>query len=130
MQFNLEKGGEGRLIQKYQSGVVWIDGTRYNNSLILMGDELIADWPVADLDTLEVAHLQPIIDASPDIFLLGTGDKQVFPDTSLMVALARCQRSVDVMDSAAACRTYNVLVSEFRRVAVALILPDTSTDQA
>ena len=130
MQFNLENGG-GHLIQRQESGAVTIGGQRYVKSLIIFPDKIIGDWPVESVGSLTTAALESIIAAQPEVFLLGTGDTQIFPSMALMAELARCKRSVDVMDTAAACRTYNVLASEFRQVVVALILPaDQFSDHA
>lgn len=130
MQFNLEKGGDGYVIQNYRTGCVAIDGNQYTNSLIVFADRIIDNWPITSVDELTVDSLEEVIESQPEVFLLGTGDRQIFPPNALMVELARRQRSVDVMDSAAACRTYNVLASEFRQVAVALILPGNDQTQA
>ena len=123
MQFNLENGGGGNLIQRHESGAVTIGGQRYEKSLIVFPDKIVSDWPVNSVESLHMDNLESIISAKPEVFLLGTGETQIFPSKALMAELALNKRSVDVMDTAAACRTYNVLVSEFRQVVVALILP-------
>lgn len=123
MQFNLESGGGGNLIQRHESGTVTIGGQRYEKSLIVFPDKIVSDWPVDGVATLRMEYLESILMAKPEVFLLGTGETQIFPSMELMAELALNKRSVDVMDTAAACRTYNVLVSEFRQVVVALILP-------
>lgn len=123
MQFNLENGGGGHLIQRHENNAVTIEGRRYESSLIVFPDKIISDWSVDSIEALCIESLESVIGAKPEVFLLGTGDRQIFPSRALMVELARNKRSVDVMDTAAACRTYNVLVSEFRQVVVALILP-------
>ena len=122
MQFNLEKSGGVKLIESYSDGSVTIEGRVHTTSLILMGDHVIDDWSVESVEDLTIEHLQSILQAGPEIFLLGTGNRQVFPSVRLMKELAQHQRSIDVMDIGAACRTYNVLASEFRTVAAALIL--------
>lgn len=123
MQFNLEKSSSGNMIQHREKGTVTINGERYQNSIIVFPDKIIANWPVDNVSNLNITALQAIIEVKPEVFLLGTGDSQIFPPMSLRAELARINRSVDVMDTAAACRTYNVLVAEFRQVVVALILP-------
>ncbi len=130
MQFNLENSG-GHLIQRYEGDAVTIGGQRYGKSLIVFPDRIVGDWPVDSVESLSTILLESIISARPEVFLLGTGDTQIFPSMALMAELASRQRSVEVMDTAAACRTYNVLASEFRRVVVALILPaDRPSGQA
>ena len=123
MQFNLEKDSGGYLIQKYDEHSVTIDERCYDNSLIIFPDRIVDTWSIQTVESLTIESLQAVIDAKPEVFLLGTGRRQQFPPLSLMGELAKQQRSIDVMDMAAACRTYNVLASEFRQVVVALILP-------
>ena len=123
MQFNLEQGGGIKLIASYTASSVTIEDQHYQSSLILLGDRIVSDWAVESVENLTIDHLEPILEVDPEIFLLGTGDRQRFPSAELMKSLARRNRSVDVMDSGAACRTYNVLASEFRAVAAALIIP-------
>ena len=123
MQFNLEQGGGIKLISSYSESSVTVEDQCYQNSLILLGDRIVSEWAVESVENLTIELLEPVLAAGPEIFLLGTGDRQQFPNVELMKALAQRNRSVDVMDSGAACRTYNVLASEFRSVAAALILP-------
>ncbi|MEM7292696.1 MAG: Mth938-like domain-containing protein [Pseudomonadota bacterium] len=132
MQFNLERDSNLKLIDTYFDAGVKIDGQAYHSSLILFPDKLIENWPVQSVDDITAAHIEVIIEAAPEVFLLGTGARQVFPPMRLMESLARAGRSIDVMDTGAACRTYNVLASELRQVAVALIIDDqrSQSDQA
>ena len=122
MQFNLENDGGLTLIDRYTADSVTIRGETYCESVIVFPDRLIDNWQVRSLDALSVAALQPVIEARPEVILLGTGATQQFPDVTLLRELARHQVSIDVMDNGAGCRTYNVLASEFRAVALALIL--------
>ncbi|MEM7210126.1 MAG: MTH938/NDUFAF3 family protein [Pseudomonadota bacterium] len=122
VQFNLEKGAGSKLVEDYSTGRVTIDGQTYTESLVLLPDRVLENWPIASSADLHIALLEEAIAAEPEVLLLGTGKTQAFPSIELMKALAMKNRSMDVMDSAAACRTYNVLVSEFRQVVLALIM--------
>ncbi len=92
-------------------------------SFLLAPDRLIEDWPVSDVDELDEAALDAIGALEPELVLLGTGARQVFPRAELRAHLLRRGIGVEIMDNAAACRTYNLLADEGRRVVVALMLP-------
>lgn len=85
-------------------------------------EQLFADWPVDSLDALSSDHLAQIADLGIDVLLLGTGRRQRFPHPSVTSGLASRGIGVEIMDTAAACRTFNVLISEGRAVAAALII--------
>ncbi len=91
-------------------------------SLIVLPDRVITDWPPSGFEALSQAHFEVILEFKPEIVLLGTGATLRFPHPSLTQALIRMQVGLEVMDTAAACRTYNILVTEGRKVAAALIL--------
>lgn len=121
-----------KLHQDYPSGLnrftaygetyVMVNGARIENSLIVFPEELIADWQVSGFDALCEHHFEPLVHAAPEIVLLGTGQTQRFPHPKLFRGLFDARIGVEVMDSAAACRTYNILMDEGRRVAAALII--------
>ena len=87
-----------------------------------MADALIANWPPATLDDLQVNHLEPIFELQPELVLLGTGARQRFPSPEVRAAFAAQKIGLESMDLGAACRTFNILVQEDRRVAAALFL--------
>lgn len=91
-------------------------------SFILTPDTLQADWPVADANTLDVAALQPLLALNPEIVLLGTGSRQVFPSAEVVAACLTRGIGLEVMANAAAARTYHILAGEGRRVAAGFIL--------
>ncbi len=106
-----------------QLGVL-INEQRYQCSLLLTDSLLIADWPIKDCQQLSLESLQALLSESPEILLIGTGKQQVFPDMSLLQTLFQQGIGVEVMDTLAACRTFNVLLHEQRKVAAALIWED------
>jgi uncharacterized protein len=94
-------------------------------SFLLAPDRLVESWPVAAAADFDAAAAEAIAALSPEVVLLGTGARQVFPPREPMVALLRRRIGVEVMDNAAACRTYNLLAGEGRRVVAAIMLPQT-----
>jgi len=92
-------------------------------SFLLAPDRLVEDWPVADAARFDDAAIEAIVALEPEVVLLGTGPRQVFPPASARAALLRRGIGVEVMDNAAACRTYNLLAGEGRRVVAAIMLP-------
>jgi len=91
-------------------------------SFLLAPDRLVEDWPVTSADQFDLAAVDAIAALNPEVVLLGTGARQVFPPREAQVALLRRRIGVEVMDNAAACRTYNLLAGEGRRVVAAIML--------
>ncbi|MFC4821426.1 Mth938-like domain-containing protein [Dokdonella ginsengisoli] len=98
-------------------------------SFLLAPDRLVEDWPVTAAAQFDAAAAEAIAALSPEVVLLGTGARQVFPPREPMVALLRRRIGVEVMDNAAACRTYNLLAGEGRRVVAAIMLPKAAGDE-
>ncbi|MES2218815.1 MAG: Mth938-like domain-containing protein [Pseudomonadota bacterium] len=94
----------------------------YTHSIIITPDILIADWPPQTIKELTAAHLQKISELKPTILLIGTGATLVFPELSIYGHLINQGIGVEIMDTSAACRTYNALTAENRIVAAALII--------
>jgi len=122
MKLSLDTGTASHLIRAYGEGSVTINETVYERDLIVMPESIVEDWQSAPVEQLTSAHFDPIADYGPEIVLLGTGREQRFPAARLTAELARRGIGLEVMDTAAACRTYNVLMSEDRRVAAALMM--------
>ena len=97
-----------------------INGQRHHHSLIVAPDRLI-EWDVASFDVLREEHFAALAALEPEIVLLGTGVRLRFPHPRLTQALTAARIGFEVMDLKAACRTYNILVSEDRRVTAALL---------
>jgi uncharacterized protein len=110
-------------IRAYTPGEIRIGERPVHTNCIVTASEVI-DWPVRALTTMTLADLEPIIALKPEIVILGSGSTQQFPETSLMAAVLSRGIGCEVMNTGAACRTYNVLVSEDRKVAAALILSE------
>lgn len=92
------------------------------HSFLLAPDRLVEDWPVTRAEEFDVAAADALAALDPEVVLLGTGAQQVFPPREAQVALLRRRIGIEVMTNAAACRTYNLLASEGRRVVAAIML--------
>ena len=122
MKLHLAAAGVQNLFTAYDEGCVTVNQTRYQTSLLVLPDLPVESWPPESLESLTEAHFESIIIHAPELILLGTGAMLRFPARALRQALARLPIGVDVMNTYAACRTYNILAGEGRRVAAALIL--------
>ena len=91
-------------------------------SFLLAPDRIVEDWPVTQSADFDEAAAEMIAALNPEVVLLGTGERQVFPSREAMVVLLRRRIGVEVMDNAAASRTYNLLASEGRRAVAAFML--------
>lgn len=122
MKLAIDHGGGRYVIRAYARGRVVVNDEVHTRSLILTPEELVTDWPPQRFEELTVAHVEAIAALAPDVALIGTGERQRFPDPRLLAPLTRARIGVECMDTAAACRSFTVLASEGRRVAVALLL--------
>jgi uncharacterized protein len=105
----------------YGEGYVDVGGKRHTASVVV-GAERIVDWSARSAGSLTRADFAPILELKPEIVLLGTGDSLLFPDPASLADLHAARIGVEVMDTHAACRTYNILLGEGRDVVAALIL--------
>ena len=122
MKVQLETSGGQNVIRAYTPGRVTINQDVYTTSLIVTPERLIADWEPRRFSELTAAHFEAIAVLNPEVVLLGTGAQLQFPAAALTRALVAAQIGFEAMDTGAACRTYNVLMSEGRRVAAALLI--------
>lgn len=95
----------------------------FGSSFLLSPEQLVENWPVAAAAELDAGHVESILALKPEVVLLGTGERQVFPPQAFLAGLLRKGVGVEVMDNAAAARTYDLLAGESRRVVAAFILP-------
>jgi uncharacterized protein len=107
-------------ITAYGEGYVQVNSQRYESSLIVMPERVLS-WSASDFFSLRSKDFEELKNLGAEIVLLGTGPKQRFPHPSLTAPLAQAGIGVEVMDLKAACRTYNILVAEERKVAAALL---------
>ena len=121
LKLHLADLGDIKLFNAYGTDHVMVDKVRYEHSIVVQADRVHCDWE-ARFDTLSEAHFDYLQALKPDVLLLGTGMQQRFAQPSLYRALTASGVGVECMSTPAACRTYNFLVAEGRRV-VAAILP-------
>jgi len=125
MQLTLDTNNSQYIIRSYEPGKVLLaDGTLITNNFIISPDQLINPWPVKTLQTLNTADLTQIFDLNPEVVLLGSGEQLHFPDQAIITAFYNKHIGIEVMNTGAACRTYDVLMAEGRRVVAALFLAD------
>lgn len=122
MQINLDPNHGKYTIRSYQPGEIIVNTHVFHQSLLLSTDELVENWLPPTFNELNLEHLQKILEYSPEIVLLGSGAQQHFPSTQLLTPFYERHIGIEIMDTGAACRTYNVLMSEGRNVVAALLI--------
>lgn len=123
MKLILENGDAAAYrIKGYAPGRITINEQVIETSAIVTPDKLLPDWPPRHFEELERAHMDAIIALTPEIALLGTGQRQYFPARNVILSLLEQGIGIEVMDTPSACRTYNILMAEGRQVAAALII--------
>lgn len=122
MKFHLQQTAGKNAFTGYGEGYVAVNGTRHQSSLVVGAERLVTDWPARSVAALSPDHLAALVEMKPDIVLLGTGARLQFPEPALLAPLYRAGIGVEVMDTPAACRTYNILMGEGRNVVAAVIL--------
>ena len=105
----------------YGDGYVSINSMRHTRNVVVLPERVIVDWTQAGFEGLEIGDFEALAALDSEIILLGTGRQLRFPRPELLQPLIRAQKGLEVMDLQAACRTYNVLAGEGRKVAAALI---------
>lgn len=121
MKFDLTRAAGQNAITAYGDGYVMVNGARHEKNLILLADRIL-EWNIESFEALGVADFERIAELDPEVVLLGTGARLRFPPVQLTRPLIEARRGLEVMDMQAACRTFNILVSEGRRVVAALLL--------
>ena len=124
MKFAEDNLNDGYVITAYDSDYVAVNGKNFRQSMILQQTRMQQAWPVTDISQLQAAHIEQILDFSPEVVIIGTGDKLIFPATEIYAGLIRQGIGVEFMDTGAACRTYNILSGEGRNVVAGIILPE------
>jgi len=109
-------------IRRVERGLVHIGERSFESSVALTADRIVDDLFPASPETLDVADLEPLLASDPEVLVIGTGWSRARPPSALTFALARRGVGLEVMDTPAACRTFNILVSEGRRPAALLII--------
>ncbi|MEE4293697.1 MAG: Mth938-like domain-containing protein [Xanthomonadales bacterium] len=121
MELTLHKPGDHNFIRSVGRNGITVKDEVYRDSLIVSADALIPDWPVRSMKEITAAHFQAVVELGPEVVLLGTGEKQAFLPPEIMMSLYSKGIGVEAMTTEAACRTFNVLLSEDRNAVAALI---------
>ena len=106
----------------YGAGYVMVNRERHEKSIVVLPDRIITDWTATSFEALAAAHLEALVGLGQEIILLGTGNTLRFPRPEILRPLIEAGIGLEVMDVQAACRTFNILVAEERRVGAALLL--------
>lgn len=122
MKFTLEANSSVNVIRSYSTEEIRVGEHSIRSSCLITADTVVSDWPPATLEDVLPQHLEAIFELRPELVLFGTGGRQRFAPSAIRAAFGSRRIGVESMDLGAACRTFNILVSEERRVAAALFL--------
>ena len=121
MKLHLARAAGRNLFSGYGAGYVAINGQRYERSLIVLPDRVV-EWEIGEFEQLTPPAFESLASLPIDVLVLGTGAALRFPAPACLQTLVEARIGVEVMDTPAACRTYNVLLAEDRRVAAAVLI--------
>jgi uncharacterized protein len=116
MRFTQDSTSGVNLIRAYRAGEIRINEAVYQDAVILSASAILNEPGLHRVSDLNAEHSARILELDPELVLLGTGQHQTFPHPSFSAQFLRLGIGFEVMDTGAACRTFNVLVSEQRRV--------------
>ncbi len=125
MKLHLNRADDINLVQIVTAQRLVINHVVYTSSLIVMPQTVISDWQPTQFADLSTDDFIPLAELKPEVVLLGTGERLQFPTPQVTLPLTRHSVGLEVMDTPAACRTYNILASEGRKVAAALLFRAT-----
>ena len=125
MKLHLNQDQDLLLIRAYAVGEITIGDTHYHNSIMVTPTQIVTDWAARTVAALAEQDFTLMLKFDPEVVLLGTGANITFPHPSITYPLLNQSIGLEVMDTAAACRTYNILAGEGRNVLAALIIEST-----
>ncbi len=128
MKFSLQSDGALNLVRAVTPAGIRVGERLIARSAILTAERIVTDWPPRTVAELTEEHLRLVLALEPELILLGTGEQQQFPAANLQRLALDARVGLETMTTPAACRTYNVLVQEGRRVAAALLLAPLSQE--
>jgi len=123
MDLSLDNAEGYLLVRRTAARSITLIDRELSASFLLMPDRVVENWPVDSASGLNAGHVGDFLTLQPELVILGTGERQVFPAAEFMAGLLRKGVGIEVMDNAAAARTYNLLAGEGRRVVAGFILP-------
>ncbi len=122
MKLHLANLGDTKLFTAHDADHVMVNRVRFDRTIVVDAQEVREDWQAANFDALTEAHFAYFLPLRPEVLLLGTGAQQRFPHPRLYRMLTDAGIGVECMDTPAACRTYNILVAEDRKVIAAILI--------
>jgi len=125
MNFSQDTSEESTNIHSYTEDYLVVNGRKYDCHCLIHRDGLVQPWSPNSPKSPEPADFETIISCQPEVILLGTGTKLTFPSNEVRQFFLSKNIGLEVMDTGAACRTYNVLLAEGRNVAAAILLNQT-----
>lgn len=121
MDLTLDQPGDHLFVRAISERGIRVIDDWYRGPLLISADTLVTEWPVPSFEHLSETQLEPIFALQPDVVLLGTGARQRFLPATLLVAFFDHGIGIETMTTRSACRTFNILVAERRRVVAALM---------
>ena len=123
MDLSLDRPNGYLFVRRVAANAITIVDRELTTSFLLAPERAIEEWPVSSALALNESHVASVLELKPELVLLGTGTRQQFPPAAFMADFLRRGIGIEVMDNAAAARTYDLLAGEGRRVVAAFILP-------
>lgn len=123
MDISLDRPEGYLFVRRVDAQAITLIDRELQRSFLLAPDRAIENWPVDKVSALDESHVDALLALQPELVILGTGGRQVFPPAPFMAGFLRKGVGIEAMDNAAAARTYNLLAGEGRRVVAGFILP-------
>lgn len=123
MDLSLQQSEGYLLVRRVDAHSVTLLDRVIEHSFLLTPAGVTEDWQIVAAESLQAGHVEVLLALQPELVILGTGDRQVFPAAEFMAGFLRKGIGIEVMDNAAAARTYNLLAGEDRQVVAGFILP-------
>lgn len=122
LKLHQDTSGALNTVTGYGPDYVDVNLQRHEGSVIVLPGAAVRDWPVSSFDALTPEHFAMLLDPAPELVIFGSGARLRFPHPRLVAMLTAKRIGVETMDFQAACRTYNILMAEGRKVAAALLI--------
>lgn len=122
MKFQPDRAEGVNIITRHDASGVWVGSTRFTHSVLVPSEGEVLTWPPGTVQQLLAAHFEQALSLKPELVIFGSGARLQFVSPALHRCLIEQRIGIETMDTAAACRTYNVLASEGRRVLAALLV--------
>lgn len=123
MDLSLDRPGDYLFVRRVGPASILVVDREFTRSLVMSPERILENWPVTHANQLQAEHVAAVLELKPEVVILGTGERQVFPAAAFMAGFLKQGVGVEVMNNAAAARTYDLLAAESRRVVAAFILP-------